>query len=328
MVATRYGRIAALVALCCLTMPAVAADVKALRKGIAHEALFAVAFDGGRGLAGGAGGQLLVTDDGGKTWKPETSPTPLGIMAVAIRGQRRLIAAQMGQIFADDGSGEWVKADSGSSERAMGVAINADGVALVVGAFGMFARSTDGGRNWSPVTVDWDVLFADAVDLGPGFQPQLYDVQIDDHGVALVVGEFRTIVRSTDAGASWTPVLSGDVQGGERPPTLFGLSLRSDGVAYAVGQTGTLLRSPDTGLTWSALNSGTDANLFDVVSVPGGKTVASGMREMRYAGSDTGRWEALEGEDLSVAWYSGMAYSEAGGVIAVGQSGNILQLTR
>lgn len=328
MVATRYGRIAALVVLCCLSLPAVAADVKALRRGIAHEALFAIAFDGDRGLAGGAGGQLLVTDDGGKTWTPETSPTSLGITAVAIRGQRRLIAAQMGQIFADDGSGKWVKGDSESTERPMGIAVNADGVALVVGAFGMFLRSTDGGRTWNPVTVDWDVLFADAADLGPGFQPQLYDVQIDDKGLALVVGEFQTIVRSEDAGASWMPVLSGDVHGSERPPTLFGVSLRSDGIAYAVGQSGTVLQSPDSGLTWCALSAGTDANLFDVVSVQGGKTVASGMREMRYAGSDTGPWEALEGENLSVSWYSGVAYSEAAGPIAVGQAGSILQVTR
>lgn len=328
MLVTGRVRFLILLILSCLSMSALSADVQALRKGIAHEALFAVAFDGDRGLAGGAGGQLLVTDDGGKTWKPETSPTPLSITAVAIRGPRRLIAGQMGEIYADDGSGKWTKAESGTTERAMSAAIDADGVALVVGSFGMFVHSTDGGRNWSPVTVNWDVLFAEAADLGPGFQPQLYDVQIDDRGVALAVGEFQTVVRSADAGATWVPVLSGDVHGSERPPTLFGVSLRSDGVAYAVGQTGTVLQSPDAGLTWCALSSGTDANLFDVTSVAGGRTVATGMREMRYSSSDTGSWTALEGEDLSVAWYSGVAHSGTTGIFAVGQSGNILQVTR
>ncbi|WP_177188786.1 WD40/YVTN/BNR-like repeat-containing protein [Solimonas aquatica] len=302
-----------------------AASVAKIVGGIPHDALFSVSFDGSKGVAVGAGGKLMVSNDAGKTWAAEAGPTGLAITAVAIKGSRRVMAGQVGEIYYDDGSGKWQKADNELKERAMGVAINSNGVAIVVGAFGMLERSTDGGKTWKAANLNWDPLFASSELLGDGFQPQLYAVNVDDTGLAIAVGELGTVIRSSDAGRTWFPVLGGNVHGETRPPTLFAVSQREDGSVFAVGQSGTIYKSADKGLTWCSIPSGTDANLFGVASLPGGKTVVSGMREMLFSSNDA-EWERLKGEDIAVAWYSGVASTSSGNIIAVGQSGNILRV--
>lgn len=322
-----FRRCAVALAMLVVAMPSLvhAVEVEQIREGTPHEALMVVAFDGDRGLAGGVAGSLMSTEDGGKTWKAETSPTPLSITAAAIRGSRRLLAGQMGEIFFDDGSGKWQKAESGTKERLLGAAINKDGIGLIVGSFGVFIRSEDGGKTWSQLEANWDPLFAVSPDLGEGFQPQLYAAQIGDDGTALVVGEFETIIRSTDAGLTWSTANVGNVQGRERPPTLFAVDMGKDRRAFAVGQSGVVMSSADAGATWCRVNTGTDSNLFDVSSMDNGGIVVSGMRKMLHA-PDAQTWNVVEGADLSTSWYSGVAANGQGDVIAVGQSGNILKI--
>lgn len=303
-------------------------EVAKIRKGIPHEALLAIAFDGDKGLSVGAGGALMSTEDGGATWKPEASPTKLSLTAVAIKGHRRVIAGQVGEIFFDDGTGKWQKANSGTKERVLGVAINANGVALAVGSFGLFIRSGDGGRTWEHLNANWDPLFAEAPDLGEGFQPQLYGVQINDEGIGIAVGEFETIIRSEDSGLTWRAVMVGDVLGSDRPPTLFAVKLNPDQGAYAVGQSGVIVTSKDAGRTWCRTDSGTTTNLFDIASFSNGTVVVSGMRKMLYGGGlEAQGWDVVDGEDLSFSWYSGVATNGRGDVIAVGQAGSILKIS-
>lgn len=312
---------------CLFPLSAGAVEVSKIRGGTSHETLLSVALDGNKGLAVGGGGTLMSTEDGGATWKAETAPTKLFLTAAAIRGQRRLVTGQMGEIFFDDGSGTWKKGESGTTERLLGASINADGVALAVGAFGLFIRSEDGGESWQQLPANWDPLFAEAADLGPGFQPQLYGVQIEDDGTALVVGEFETIVRSEDAGRTWKAASVGNVMSGDRPPTLFAVKLSKDHRAYAVGQSGVIMSSEDSGKTWCRLNSGTDTNLFDVASFENGDVIVSGMRRMLYARASDGNWNMVDGEDLSTSWYSGVSVNGQGDAIAVGQQGNILKIS-
>lgn len=310
-------------------VPAWAAQptVAKIRQGSPHEALLAVAFDGNSGLAVGVGGALMTTEDGGSTWKTEASPTNLSITAVAIRSHRKLLAGQLGEIFFDDGSGKWQKSESITKERILGIAINASGIGLGVGSFGAFIRSEDGGKSWENLQTNWDPLFAEASDLGSGFQPQLYGVQIGDDGLAIVVGEFETIIKSDDSGKTWHTSMVGNVVSGDRPPTLFAVSAPRDHHVYAVGQSGVIMSSEDSGKTWCRSDSGTDANLFDVASLGNGDVVVSGMRRMIYQSVGTQSWSVIDGQDLNLAWYSGVATNGRGDVIAVGQSGNIIKIS-
>lgn len=296
--------------------------------GTAHQALFATSFDGDNGIAVGAGGEIQVTSDGGKTWKPEAGPTQGSLTAVAIKGSRRIIAGLMGEIFVDDGSGKWVKAESGTQERALGASLNAQGVAMVVGSFGTMLRSVDGGKTWQQSAPRWLEIFAGSEQLTDDFAPSIYAVTMDDQGNGIAVGEMSTILRTEDGGASWQVALGGAVREADRPPALFGVTMRADGVGYAVGQSGLILQTPDRGRTWCSIASGTKANLMGVASYEGGRTLISGMRAMLLSRDDGKSWESLAGGDLTIAWYSGAATAGGDAFIAAGGSGKILRFTQ
>lgn len=304
------------------------AAVAKVSAGTAHQALFATSFDGERGIAVGAGGEMQVTTDGGKTWKLEVGPTPLALTAVAIKGSRRLVAGLMGEIFVDDGSGKWHRSTTETKERAMGASINGSGVAMVVGSFGTMLRSADGGTSWQDVAPDWASIFAGSDELTDDFAPSIYAVSMDDSGFGIAVGEMSTVLRTEDGGASWQLALGGAVQGAERPSALFGTTMRPDGVGYAVGQSGLILQTLDRGRTWCSIASGTTANLMGVASFAGGKTLISGMRAMLVSMNDGKSWELVSGGDLAIAWYSGAATAGTDAFIAAGQSGNILRVTQ
>lgn len=303
------------------------ADVEKVLEGTAHRALFASSFDGDRGIAVGAAGEIQVTEDGGKTWKQEPAPTQLSLTATAINGPKRLAAGITGIIFFDNGDGKWRPSESGTQERMFGASIDSKGNAIVVGAFGTMLRSTDGGKTWNDVAPDWMPIFAGSDQLTDDFAPSIYAVAINDRGVGLAVGELSTILRTEDAGATWHLALGGPVSGAERPPALFSTALRSDGVGYAVGQSGRILQTPDFGKTWCEFNSGVEVNLLGVATQPGGKTLISGIRVMLSSQDEGRNWTRITGDEIDYAWYSGMSVA-GNAFVTVGQSGDILRVTQ
>lgn len=303
-------------------------NIAKVSAGTAHNALFATSFDGDRGIAVGAGGEIQVSADGGKTWKPEPGPTQLSLTTVAIKGSRRIVAGLMGEIFTDDGSGKWQRSESGTQERALGASLDSSGTAMVVGSFGTMLHSTDGGKTWKNVAPDWAPIFAGSDELSDDFAPSIYAVAIDDQGFGIAVGELSTVLRTEDGGASWQLALGGPVRGSDRPSAIFGAAMRPDGVGYAVGQSGLILQTPDRGRTWCSIGSGTTANLMGVASFAGGRTLISGMRAMLLSLDDGKSWKKMSGGDLAFAWYSGASATGNDAFVAAGQSGNILRVTQ
>jgi hypothetical protein len=63
-----------------------------------------------------------------------------------------------------------------------------------------------------------------------------------------VVGDAGTVLKTTDAGAHWTPVTSGTTA------NLYSIIHPENGLFFAVGSGGTILRSTDpTGATWTQI---------------------------------------------------------------------------
>lgn len=291
-----------------------AASAQRVLSGKVHDALFAVAFDGKRGLAAGAAGSLLETTDGGQTWAPITGvPTRLALFGVAVHGDQALAVGQQGLILRREG-GAWKQIESGSSERLLSVSINAGGAAVAVGAFGTVLSSTDGGKSWQSTPPIWD-QFAEA-----GTAPHLYASAIDDQGTITIAGEFSLILRRVAGSTDWQALNKGEA-------SLFALHLGRNGIGYAVGQNGTVLRSDSNGANWTAVDAGTTAILLGVHASPEGKVLISGMRDMR-ASTDNGQtWKTVTGGGTNALWYQGLAQpDDSGAMLAVGQAGNILRI--
>lgn len=295
------------------------APIAAVVSGTAHQALFAVAFDGDAGIAVGAGGQMLASQDGGRSWQAVMPAlTEQSLLGVAVVSGRAIAVGQAGLIFLRDASGAWRPSTSGTEERLFAVSFNADGVAVAVGAFGKVLKSVDDGLKWTSVAPAWAEGYTE-----PGLEPHLYDVKVAPDGVITLVGEFGLILRSTDGGQSWAALHKGEA-------SLFALDLRADGVGYAVGQGGVILRTTDGGATWAGVESGSAANLLSVRSSPDGHVVVTAMRDM-LASDDGLSWRRVEWGDFGSAWYSGVNVVGAGAAenaLVVGHSGRIVRITR
>ncbi|MES0875026.1 WD40/YVTN/BNR-like repeat-containing protein [Sinimarinibacterium thermocellulolyticum] len=295
--------------------------------GIPHEALFAVDFDGATGYAVGAGGEILASTDGGASWMREETPTRLAMLGVSVRGERALAVGQMGAVLVRGADGQWTEVQSGTEERLFGVDVNAQGIALAVGAFGALLRSTDGGLTWAPSAPQWAGTFKDTAGrLGDFFEPSLYGVQIADDGRAWVVGELGLVLRSEDGGQTWSVGHAGESAVDGVDPTLFGLSVRADGVGFAVGQEGYVLRTDDDGVSWSAIERPTHANLLDVTASADGTVLATGMRDMLLSRDHGRSWTRVQGADIATGWYSGAA--QPGGDAAPLVVGNAARILR
>src|SRR4030095_11637776 len=79
-----------------------------------------------------------------------------------------------------------------------------------------------------------------------------------DANTGTVVGDYGTIVRTTDGGNSWTIQVSGTTQ------NLWAVSFIDANRGTAVGEGGTILRTTDGGNSWLPQSSGTANFLFGV----------------------------------------------------------------
>jgi photosystem II stability/assembly factor-like uncharacterized protein len=98
----------------------------------------------------------------------------------------------------------------------------------------------------------------------------LRGVSLVDANTGTLVGDYGTIVRTTDGGHSWTIQSSGTKQ------TLWGVFFTDATNGAAVGENGTILRTTDSGVNWMPQVSGTPLNLRAVTFNDGNNGTAVG----------------------------------------------------
>ncbi len=211
--------------------------------------------------------------------------------------------------------GVWTPQTSGTSSRFRGVSVVNPSVAWASGANGTFSRTTDGGVHWQSAVVPGaekldfrDVHAIDAntaylLSIGNGENSRIYKtmdggdnwtLQFTNsnlkaffdgiafwdaaNGVAFsdpVDGKF-VIIRTTDAGAHWTPVPPPNIPAaieGEAAFAASGTSIVVQGTRNAWIGTGggaaRVFRTEDGGMTWKVaptpiINGGSAAGIFSV----------------------------------------------------------------
>lgn len=188
----------------------------------ARAALFDVdVLDGGRVVATGEYGAIVVSEDAGKTWQPRAYTTDIVEPgAEAARGAS--ISDPAAQIGLDLNGLSAEEANAGAASEAVlsAVAFADERRGWIVGEFGLVLATEDGGSVWkrlrSPVEV------------------QLFGVAVTGAAHLVAVGRDGVVIESPDGGETW------QIEATRTREHLFGVSAEGSRVVV-VGARGTVL---------------------------------------------------------------------------------------
>jgi photosystem II stability/assembly factor-like uncharacterized protein len=157
---------------------------------------------------------------------------------------------------------------------------------LAVGNFGLMLETKDGGAKWETLPAkttlgllgvkragDHQVAVgqqglvmtrngdAEWQEVKSGFDKRLLNVDMNEAGLAIAVGEFGFVGRSKDFGATWEPVTItwADFNDEGYEPHLYGVVVTAEGAVMVAGEFGLILRSDDGGTTWHKVNKGEES---------------------------------------------------------------------
>lgn len=152
-----------------------------------------IELDGQLGVA--VGRSILVTTDGGASWRRVKAPK-VNYYGVAVRGQTIVVAGGAGLVVrSEDGGKTWTEQWLPTQALLTGAAFANDSVVVIATSEGPLLRSTDAGRNWSTIERPSRAWLR-----GIAFGPD---------GEGLAVGYWGEAIRSTDSGATWRRERSG-----------------------------------------------------------------------------------------------------------------------
>lgn len=213
---------------------------------------------GDRLVAGGERGRILYSDDHGQHWQLAHTPGyPTLTRLVAGPGTTAYALGHLGTL--------WRSTDRGSHWQALTLPFEGEPEALldlwqrddqmiVVGAYGSYFESADGGKN-----------FRQRRPFGDDFDWHINTIVRSPTGALLVLGEAGFMARSLDHGRSWTPLAS-PYEG-----SWFGAFASASGRLFIYGMRGHAFVSGDDGQRWQPIDLGGTRN-----SLQGGGVLADG----------------------------------------------------
>ncbi len=225
-----------------------------------------------RALVVGYRGKILETTDQGQSWEVLRSGTDRALYDIKFGDDKNAwICGQSGIILhSSDGGKTWSEQKSGTNLYLFALhAIDAQHV-IAVGDRSLVVETEDGGKTWTQrkvtfqegLTADEKIAMQD---------PIFYDVEFIDRDRGWIVGEFGTILATSDGGRTWrqqqNSLLGAGIVDVYDIPTLFGVHMSSPTEGVAVGLEGHVAATHD-GETWAFEPVKTDASLADPLYAP------------------------------------------------------------
>lgn len=229
---------------------------------------------GTRVVAVGDRGYIVLSDDEGRTWRRARSPAaPLLTAIEMIDAKTGWAVGHDSVILATaDGGESWAQQFSAPGEQRplLDVHFVNRERGFAIGAYGAFYETSDGGKTWEPRKVIADDRHLNAM------------LALAD-GRLVVLGEAGTILLSSDAGKSFTPVPS------PYKGSLFGGVVAEDGSLVAFGLRGRIFRTTDGGKSWKAVDNASVATLMGGTRLPDGTIVLAGAGGTVLVSRDNGQ---------------------------------------
>lgn len=272
------------------------------------------------GWAVGHGGVILHSNDGGRTWEKQFDGNAANGMALEyLRGEYTALKQEYDQ--ADEYDQEELEyelddlafmleeaeidKENGPSKPLLDVWFRNRTEGYVVGAYGFFFYTNDGGANWQYV--------ADRLDNIDRYH--LNAISALNSDTLMIVGEAGQMFASYDRGANWE-TLYGPYEG-----SLFGLqALNGSDSVIAYGLRGNAFKSDDAGSSWQKVELGIDTTLTASNLTSKGEVVLVGLSGVVLKSSDMGN-SFVQLSDTSLDTYTGVTSNTNRELILVGEKG-------
>jgi len=290
-----------------------------------------------KALVVGYGGKILMTTDGGRTWKAKPSGTELALYNIQfVDSQNGWISGQDGLILhSTDGGESWQKRNTAVPVPILALWFLDKNYGWAVGQQATYLRTTDGGATWQEgrIEVSLEGVSEDAT-LAMN-DPTLYDVHFVDEKTGWMVGEFGKIYHSTDGGVTWVEqqnALLGQagITDALNLPTWFGVRFINATEGIVVGIEGKIAKTTDAGKTWTFIAQELAAISTDPLYTPrwigddDGWIVGAAGRVLRM---NNGEWKPAALGIRSVTWLRSVDFFDENSGWIVGGYGTILRTT-
>jgi photosystem II stability/assembly factor-like uncharacterized protein len=256
------------------------ADDYASASGLATEVLLLDADTAnGRIVAVGTRGHIVLSDDGGESWRQASSvPTraPLTDLQFVDEKQGWAVGHDAVILHTRDGGDTWERQRFAPEDDAPLLAVWFENAlhGIAVGAFGMLLETHDGGATWErrPLVED-----------DPEMDHHLNGIFGGEGDAVFIAAEFGSLFRSLDDGRSWERL-----EPGYEGSFWNGLVL-GDGTLLIFGMRGHVFRSEDGGDSWEEIESGTELSLQSGIQLEDGRVVLVGLGGIILSSRDGGR---------------------------------------
>ncbi len=210
-------------------------------------------------------GAIYHTTNGGKTWEARDSSTKNPLFSVDFAdAEHGWAVGKSGEILGTaDGGKTWVRQKSpiDAAKHLFKVRVADPRTVWAVGEWGAIAVTTDRGATWQDRSLPTLTILA-------GEQPDrqehvvledvvLYDVVWPDPQHGYILGEFATVLATSDGGATW---LKRKVP---TDKTIFGAAFTDSNDGWLVGIDGLVLHTADAGQTWTVQHGNPEPATID-----------------------------------------------------------------
>jgi photosystem II stability/assembly factor-like uncharacterized protein len=256
-------------------------------------------------------GHVLISEDEGRSWTQQRTPTRVPLTGVWFHD--RNIGWAVGHdaviLRTEDGGETWCRVHFAPElERPLFDVWFADASnGIAVGAYGYLLRSADGGLTWKEEGLE---IIEDATDEDGAGEEEFTDED-----------EFADEESAEDDGGwdddSWMDDgVAADVH-------LNRIARDADGRLYLAAEAGSILRSDDLGRTWLALNPPYDGSFFNGVAPDDKSLLVFGLRGNMFRTWDQGEtWREVT-LPVDTSLFGGARLAD-GGIIVVGTAGVML----
>jgi len=246
-------------------------------------------------------------------WWPLSSGTTYDLEGIfSASATHSIVVGKNGTILGSTtGGSSWLPLTSGTNERLRKVFIAglANPIIYVVGDNGTLLKSTTGGLTFDPLVTGLNFDFHDV------FSPDM-----NFGNIASIVGESGVILRTVDAGTSFSFQLS------PSPENLNGVFFTTAFDGVAVGDNGTIIRTTNSGMVWNLVQSGTNSDLHHVFFTSLNDGIAVGDSGRILVSTNSGQnWQAVASPDTTTL--RRLFFTDQSTGTAVGDDGCILRST-